>query len=131
MNHKLDIDRVKVLVLRLAEDTKSGAIEWEKVDVDENVTVPEKISIPLTAARKDYHFQAQIGDGLVVHLQLYGEHYFIWIENEEGERAHVDNELYKHEFIVERIIELDRAVRKTAKKELMERIDDYIGETAE
>ncbi len=131
MNHKLDIDKVKVLIPRLTEDTKSGAIEWKKVEVDENVTVPERISIPLTTARNDYHFQTEIGDGLEVHLQLYGEHYFIWIEDEDGERAHVDNSLYKHEFIVERIIDLDRAVRKTAKKELMERIDDYIGETAE
>lgn len=126
--HVLNNDVAEPLVRKLVADTLSGAITWEKQPLDETVEIPERLQVPLTTARVDYHFTSEIGEGVTCHFQHQNSLYFVWIVNDNGGFAYFSGGLYEMPGFSNGIIDLANAIRKVTYEEdgILNDIQAYI-----
>ena len=126
--HVLNNDVAHPLVKKLVADTLSGAITWEREELDEHVEIPERLQVPLTRARVDYHFATKLSDGVVCHFQHQNSLYFVWLVNDNGGFAYFSGGLYEMPGFSEGIIDLANAIRKVTHDEdgILEEIKAYI-----
>ncbi len=110
--HELSDEMATSLLVKLTQDTVNGNITWMRRPVNDDVDVPAGSEIPLTTAHEDYHFAAEIAEGVEAHFQHFKSLYFVWVVDSNQEVARCPKELYKMPSFVNRIVELSRAVRK-------------------
>lgn len=126
--HVLNNDVAEPLVRKLVADTLSGAIIWERQEVDNNVEIPKEMQVPLTTARVDYHFSAELGNSTVCHFQHQNSLYFVWLVNDKGGFAYFSGGLYEMPGFSAGIIDLANAIRKVTYDDdgILEDISAYI-----
>ena len=127
MKYRMEMDEAKALIKKIIADTKSGKLEWERAELSQNIEVKEEYQIPLTAVKKDYHFQAVLKDTAVAHLQMQGELYYFWVES-EGEIAQLFGELYRSPEMTDLMIQLAMEIRAESRYKLKDLIDDYLAD---
>lgn len=125
----LNNDVATPLVEKLTQDTLEKNIEWVRKPIDEHVEIPHPYVIPLTTAHKDYHFEAEIREGVICHFQHLNSIYFIWVVGPNDSMAAVASGLYNMPVFAEKVISLSRAIRKVTHDEggIVENIMNYIG----
>lgn len=124
----LNNDVAEPFIRKLIKDTYDKTIIWDRMPIDDNVEIPEKMQVPLTTAHVDYHFQAEISEGVICHFQHKNSLYFVWVVDQGEGFAYFSDGLYSMPRFVDGIFELSKAIFMVTHedKTIVEEIKAYI-----
>lgn len=124
----LNNDVAEPFIKKLIQDTYDKKIIWERQKIDTNVEVPKRFEVPLTTAHVDYHFQAEISEGVIVHFQHEKSLYFVWVVDQGEGFAYFSDGLYSMPNFVDGIFELSKAIFMVTHEDhtIVDEIEAYI-----
>ena len=125
---ELNNDVAQPFIKKMIKDTYDKIIIWDRQEIDDNVQIPVSMQVPLTTAHIDYHFAAEISEGVVCHFQHKNSLYFVWVVDQGEGFACFSSGLYSMPGFVDGIFELSKAIFMVTHedKTIVDEIQAYI-----